>query len=282
MRVTGEYIGLKSVLALAALLGLALPMTTSASIIAAYNFGPTSTSFTYAATTLAANVTASGINSAGDFGSADTFTGDDGALTTVSPVYYTNDPGGGPNMLSVESSQSASDDNFWIEIIVTPAAGYEINPTSFELYGGAGGSSVTRTAYVYDSVDDALNPNITPQSSNPPTGTNTMTNPLQASGNFTATPSIRQSGDPQTEIQVASFPSDDAGQTSSYTVRIYFDTNGNVSKNIDLGYLELDGTVVAVPEPLTSGLLVTAVTFGLGMRPRRGVLVPLGEDRTAR
>lgn len=277
MRVRGEYLRLKSGLALAALLGLAWPMKASAAVIAAYNFGSTSTSFTYAATTLAANVTASGINSAGDFGSADTFTMDDGALTTVSPVYYTNDPGGGPNMLSVESSQSATDDNFWIEMIVTPVAGYEINPTSFELYGGAGGSSVTRTAYVYDSVDDALNPNITPNASSAPSGTNTLTNPLQASGSFTATPSIRQSNEPQTEIQVASFPSDDAGQTGSYTVRIYFDTNGNVSKNIDLGYLELDGTVAAVPEPLTSGLLVTAAMLGLGMRRRSRLL----EARTA-
>lgn len=269
MRVRGKHLRLGSGLALAALSGLALPMKTSASIIAAYNFGPTSTSFTYAATTLAANVTASGINSTNDFGSADVFSTDAG----IQPGWYTNNPGGGPNMLSVESSQSASDDNFWIELIVTPAANYEINPTSFELYGGAGGSSVTRTAYVYDSVDDALDPNITPNASTPPSGTNTVANPLQASGNFTATPSIRSSSDPMTEIQVASFPADDAGQTSSYTVRIYFDTNGNVDKNIDLGYLELDGTVVPVPEPLTSGLLVTTAIFGLGIRRRRGALV---------
>ena len=48
------------------------------------------------------------------------------------------------------------------------------------------------------------------------------------------------------EIQVTSFPSDDVDLTG-FTVRVYFDTEGNVQKNIDLGDLELDGSVVAAP-----------------------------------
>jgi hypothetical protein len=255
-------------LPLAGLAAFAVPSTASGSIIAAYNFGATSTTFTGAATTLAANVTASGIETAGDFGSAVTFSTDAGQTAN----YYTTDPGGGPNMLSVESSQSTTDDNFWIEIIVTPTAGYQINPASFELYGGAGGGSNVRTAYVYDSVDDALTPNITPVSSGSPTGTNTVANPLMGSGNFTATPSIRSSSDPQTEITANL--SADASQTGSYIVRIYFDTQGNVSKNIDLGYLELDGTVTAVPEPAALASVASlAGMFALGGRRRRRAAV---------
>ena len=39
-------------------------------------------------------------------------------------------------------------------------------------------------------------------------------------------------------------------------MRAYFDTEGNVSKNIDIGTLELDGSVMAVPEPGTLGIIV--------------------------
>ena len=60
------------------LLALAMPTKSRAAVIVAYNFGPTGTSFTYAATTIAANVTASGINSAGDEGNTTTNTQDNG------------------------------------------------------------------------------------------------------------------------------------------------------------------------------------------------------------
>ena len=122
-------------LTIAALLALAAPMKSPAAIIAAYNFGPNGTSFTYAATTLAPNVTASGINSSGDFGTNDTFTMDSGVGGTSG--WYTNNSGG--NYLSVESSGSTTDNGFWVEMIITPALGFAIDPTSFELFGGAGG-----------------------------------------------------------------------------------------------------------------------------------------------
>ncbi len=223
--------------------GLAMPVKGLGAAIVAYNFGSSATEFTYAATTIAPNVTASGINSTNDFGDADTLTVDAGQAS----AYYANDPGGGVNILSVESSQSATDDNFWVETIVTANPGYAIDPTSFELYGGAGGSSAMQSAYVYDSADDALDPNITPTATGGPTGTSTMANPLQGSGAFTA---VRSTSSDMNEIQVASFPSTDVNLTS-FTVRVYFDTQGNVDKNIDLGYLELDGSVVALPVALT-------------------------------
>jgi autotransporter-associated beta strand protein len=226
------------------MVGLAIPVKSMGGTpIVAYNFGPTATGFTYAATTVATGVTASGIDSTNDFGDADTFTQDDGQAS----AYYANDPGGGVNILSVESSQSSTDDNFWIETIVTANAGYVIDPTSFELYGGAGGSSVVRSAYIYDSADDALTSNITPNPSGAPTGTNTMANPLQASGTFTA---VRSTSSNMNEIQ-ANFTSSADVNLTSFIVRVYFDTQGNVSKNIDLGYLELDGSVVAQPVTLT-------------------------------
>jgi hypothetical protein len=252
---------LKFIAAIAGLGALALPVKSFASVIAAYNFGPTSTSFTYAATTLATGVTASGINSAGDYGSSDVFSQDAGQANT----YYTTNPGGGANLLSVESS-TANDNNWWVEMIVTAQPGYAIDPTSFELYGGAGGSSVSRSAYVFDNVDGFPTSvsAVSATSDLPPTITG---GDLLASGNFTNTPSIRSSSEPLTEIQVGSFPSDDTN-LSSFTVRIYFDAQNNVDKNIDLNDLELDGSVVAVPEPVSASLVLGAAGLAL-LRPRR-------------
>jgi hypothetical protein len=54
---------------------------------------------------------------------------------------------------------------------------------------------------------------------------------------------------------------------TSFTVRAYFDTQLNgQSKNIDLGTLELNGSVVAVPEPAQLGLAALAL---IGMAARR-------------
>jgi hypothetical protein len=248
---------LKYALALSGILGLAIPLQSFGSIIAAYNFGPNGTSFTYAATTLAPNVSASGINSTGDFGTNVVFTQDNGVGGTSG--WYTNNSGG--NYLSVESSGSTTDNGYWVETIVTPAAGYAIDPTSFELVGGAGGSSNVRSAYIFDNVD-GFPTNVATNSSGAPTITG---GDLLASGNFTA---VRGTSGPPSmnQIQVASFPSGDVNLTSSFIVRAYFDTQGNVDKNIDLGTLELDGTVVPVPEPKTFALLAIAAITVLGVR----------------
>ena len=226
------------------------------SVIAAYNFGPNGTSFTYAATTLAANVTASGINSPN--GVDDQFTPDDGV--GGASAWYSNNPGG--NYLSVNSNASLSDNGFWVETIVTAAAGYALDPSSFELFGGAGGSSNARSCYIFDNVDGDPT-SITPNSSGAPT---IVGGDLLASGTFTT---VRGSGGAPAmdEIQVSSFPSGDQN-LSSFTVTAYFDTQGQVSKNIDLGGLELDGSVVAVPEPVSAGFLAAA-GFGLLARRRR-------------
>ena len=236
-------------LLLLGMLGLAIPLKSSAAIIDAYNFGPNGTSFTYAATTEDPNVTVSGINSTGDFGTSDTqpFTMDSGVGGTS--AWYTNNAGG--NYLTVSSTASTSDNNFWIETIVTAAPGFAINPSSVELFGGAGGSSNVRSAYIFDNVD-GFPTSITPSATTP----TIVGGDLLASGPFTA---VRGTSGPPSmnEIQAASLPSSDAN-LSSFTVRVYFDTQGQVAKNIDLGTLELDGSVVAVPEPATFGLLVFA------------------------
>jgi len=223
----------------------AIPLITRGSVIAAYNFGPNGSSFTYAATTLAANASASGINSTGDFGTNTIFTQDDGV--GGGSGWYTNNSGG--NYLSVESSGSSTDNGYWVEMIITAAAGYQIDPTSFELFGGAGGSSAVRSAYIFDNVD-GFPTNLATNASSGPTITG---GDLLKSGTFTA---VRGASGPPSmnEIQVASFPSGDVN-LSSFTVRAYFDTEGNVDKNIDLGLLELDGSVVPVPEPASVALL---------------------------
>ncbi len=240
--------------------GVAVSLKSSAAIIDAYNFGPNGTSFTYAATTLAANVTASGINSTNDFGANDTFTPNDGVGGTSG--WYTNNSGG--NYLSVSSTGTTSDNGYWIETIVTAAPGYALDPSSFELFGGAGGSSNVRSAYIFDNVD-GFPTSITPTASSTPT---IVGGDLLASGPFTA---VRGSSGPPSmnEIQVASFPSGDVN-LSSFTVRAYFDTQGNASKNIDLGTLELDGSVVAIPEPVSFGIFILAAGVSCcGRRNRR-------------
>jgi len=236
MRIRGQRMGLKAGLALAGAVALAVPAISKGQI-AVYNFGPNGTSFTYAATTLDSNVTASGINSTNDFGVNDTFTPNNGVGGESS--FYTNNPGG--NYLSVSQTGSTTDNGFWIEMIITANAGYVIDPTTFELYGGAGGSSAVRSAYIYDNID-GFPTNIATNSSGAPTFTN---GDQLASGTFTA---VRGAAGPpnMNEIQVTSFPIDDVDLTS-FTVRAYFDTQGNVNKNIDLGSLELDGSVVAAP-----------------------------------
>jgi len=260
MRFGKESMRVKYGLALAGLVGLVLPLKSFGSVIAAYNFGPNGTSFTYAATTLAANVSASGINSAGDFGTNDVFTQDNGVGGTSG--WYTNNSGG--NYLSVESNGSTTDNGYWVEMVITPAAGYALDPASFELYGGAGGSSAVRSTYIFDNVD-GFPTNLATNGSSGPTITG---GDELASGNFTA---VRGAAGPpaMNEIQVASFPSGDVNLTSSFIVRAYFDTEGNTSKNIDLGTLELDGTVVAVPEPETFGLAGLAGIIAFGARRHR-------------
>ena len=244
-------------LALAGMFALAMPAISRGSVIVAYNFGPKGTSFTYAATTIAADVTASGINSSGDEGANSVNTPDDGVGNTSG--WYSNNPGPG-NYLSVESSGSTSDNGYWVETIVTAAAGYVIDPASFELFGGAGGSSAVRSAYIFDNVD-GFPTSITPSGTGAPTITG---GDELASGTFTV---VRGTGGTpaMNEIQVLSFPSDDEN-LSSFTVRVYFDTQGNIDKNIDLGSLELDGSVVAVPEPAQLGLVAIAL---VGMAARR-------------
>jgi hypothetical protein len=246
----------KLALALASIVGLGLPLSSKGAVIAAYNFGPNGTGFTYAATTLTANVTASGINSAGDFGSNDTFTPDDGV--GGSSGWYTNNSGG--NYLSLSNAGSSTDNGYWVEMIITAAAGYAIDPASFELFGGAGGSSNVRSAYIFDNVD-GFPTNLATNASSGPTITG---GDLLASGNFTA---VRGTSGPPSmnEIQVASFAAGDAN-LSTFTVRAYFDTEGNVGKNIDLGQLELDGSVVAVPEPRGVGLALLAGALVCGIR----------------
>ncbi len=244
------------------MVGLAIPVKGLGSPIVVYNFGPNSTHFTYAATTLAANATASGINSTSDFGVDDQFSTDAGVGDTSG--WYSNNPGG--NYLSVNSNASLSDNGFWIETIVTAAAGYTIDPTSFEVYGGAGGSSNVRSCYVFDNVD-GFPTSITPNSSTPPAivgGDELAGGPFSVVRGSGGTPAMN-------EFQVTSFPADDV-DLSSFTVRVYFDTEGNVSKNIDIGALELDGSVVAVPEPGTLGIIV-GVGLAAFARRRRSLRI---------
>ncbi len=238
---------LKTKIAIANAATLAMAAVSRGQVIASYNFGSGGT-FTADATTLAANVTAGGLEDSGNFGTNDTFSPDTGVGGESG--WYSNNPSG--NYLSVANAGSSTDNGYWVQVDVTAAAGYVINPTSFELFGGAGGSSAVRSAYIFDNVDGYPTNMATSVSNNsPPTITG---GDLLTSGTFTA---VRGTGGTpaMNEIQVASFPSDDQNLTS-FTVRVYFDTEGLVGKNIDLGQLELDGSVVS-SGPVTQSTWVT-------------------------
>ena len=51
------------------------------------------------------------------------------------------------------NTSATSDNGYWVKTIVTAAPGYVIDPTSFTLVGGAGGSSNVRSSDIFDNVD---------------------------------------------------------------------------------------------------------------------------------
>jgi len=266
----GGKMRFKSGVLMAGLAGLAMPVISKGAILADYSMGASSATFSAAPSFVAANATASNLTPGAYAGEATVTFGD---TTVVAPTtdasYYSdqqtlpapNGNAGGPNILSVSETTtvSGSDLGFGETITVTANAGYVLDPTSFELFGGAGGSSNVRSYYIFDNVDGFPN-NMTPSSSTPSiTGGD-----LLASGSFT---SVRSGN--ENEGKVTSFPADDVN-LGSFTVCVYFDTQAQVSKNIDLGYLELDGTVVPSPEPQALGVMGLAGVIALAAHRRRG------------
>jgi hypothetical protein len=261
----GGKMRFKSRVLMAGLAGLAMPAMSKGSILAAYNMGTVSGTVSTAATTVAANISASALTPGAYNSAGGTVTFSDTTVVANDPgvAYYSNQQTvGGPNMISVSETTtiSGSDLGYGETLTVTANAGYLIDPTSFELYGGAGGSSNVRSYYIYDNVDGFPN-NMTPSSSTPSiTGGD-----LLASGSFTA---VRSTSVNETEGKVTSFPVDDVN-LSSFTVCVFFDTQAQVAKNIDLGDLELDGTVVPSPEPQAPGVISLAGLIALAAHRRR-------------
>jgi len=238
-------------LPIASIASLAMPMTASGSVIAAYDMGNTSGTVSLVATTLDPNATASSLAQPIGSNTGDTVTADPGV------TFYSNQPG--PNMISVQLPSSTGDDtNYFESFTVTANAGFVLDPTGFTLKGGAGGSSNVRSAYIYDNVDGFP----TAEHAPPFTGGDLLNGP---SG--TAFTQVRGATTPIQVITV-SLPADDLNQTS-FTITVWFDTQAAVNKNIDLGLFELDGSVVPVPEPAKLSLLAIPGLICLGARRRR-------------
>lgn len=247
----------KSGYVLGGLLVAAAPIGARGAIIAQYNFGSvSSTGETLATmetpTASAAGVTAGNLSLGSTTGNAE----DEGSAVAS---YYTTP---GPNYLSVSNSSASSDTGFYVDFIVTANAGEVFTPTSLTLVGGAGGSSNTRTFALFDSADGL------PTAATATSGSPTFTGGDElGSGTFTT---VRSTGVAMNSFTESNFTAADQ-DLSTLDVRIYFDTQLNgQSKNIDLGSIELDGTVSAssVPEPGMIGLCA-AGTLGLVRRSRR-------------
>jgi hypothetical protein len=153
-----------------------------------------------------------------------------------------------------------------------------IDPTGFDLVAGAGGSSNVRSAYIFDDADT---PGFTASPSDLNLATNASSGPtITASTSSEATPlasaglsnSIRSHSplEPLTTISGTFSPSDT--NLSELTVRVFFDTQGQVAKNIDINQVELDGSIVPVPEPGSVGLGLLTGALACGIRRRRSSL----------
>jgi hypothetical protein len=266
----------KIFLSVVSALGLGLPLSSQAAIIAQYNFyglvggvpgtQGAASSYSVSPNVLAANVTASNITT--------------GVNTTVSSnvdqTYYASQTN--PSIMSVESTGSTTDNGYWIQMVFTPAAGYVIDPTSFDLVAGAGGSSNVRSGYIFDDADT---PGFTGSPSDLNLATNASSGPtITASTSSEATPlgsanlnnSIRSHSplEPMTTISGTFSPGDT--NLSELTVRVFFDTQGQVDKNIDINQVELDGSIVPVPEPESVGLGLLTGVMACGIRRRRSAL----------
>lgn len=267
-----------SSLPIAALAYLATPTAASGAIIVQYAFAGTTSTYS-SPTTIDPNVTAPALNSdqgvrltnggttAVTYGTGLSIAPDASVGGTTG--WYTNNPGG--NYLTV-TLNSNSDSEQFIQFTVTANAGYVIDPTAIELVGGAGGSSNVRSAYIYDNVDGE--PTAFANSSN--TGTGISGGVLMASGSFTADRGAAGTGPGSTTPPTmntfetsGTFPSGSDVNLTSFTVTVWFDAQGNVSKGIDIADLELDGTVVPVPEPATMSLIGAGGVFALSRRRRR-------------
>ncbi len=248
MRFRGQRMGLKSGLALAGAIALAMPAKSKAQI-AQYNFANGDAT----GVTLATMETATSIATNSSVGSlllgskTDTALDEDGAASAfwASPV---------PDYVSIsrDATAAATDDtNFYVDFTVTAGNGFVLDPTSLTLVGGQGGGTAsTRTYYVFDSNDGL------------PTGTNTLTGPgtgtppppfdtvnsgtLVGQGAFDV---VRGAGATM-DSPTITFPSSDQN-LFSFEVRVYFDTPTD-SQNIDLASITLNGSVVTAPPVLLS------------------------------
>jgi MYXO-CTERM domain-containing protein len=225
-----------------------------ADLIVQYNFsngGATGITLTQMETPTSTNANVSSTNLS--LGSTTGTALDEGS--TVSS-YYTSPS---PDYFSVNNSSATSDNGFYVDFTVTAASGYAFTPTGFNIVGGAGGSSNVRSFMLFDNVDGL------PTSIAATSGAPTVTGGAEV-GSDTPFTALRSTG-----VAMNSFPVSfgaNVQNLNSFEVRVYFDTQLNgQAKNVDLGSLELDGTVAATPEP--AAFSVFAVGGFAALRRRR-------------
>ena len=206
-------------------------------VLASYNFG-TGTVGSFAASAVAANVTASAVTANG------------GNTLVATNDFYATKP-----VASVSRTITDVNGQF-IAATITAAAGSTLNLTSVTFGGAAGGgTSGQRTFQLRSSVEGL-----------------TLASPSIGSGAFTQLRGAVGSTAALTPYGSTDESANAAYQgLSSFTLRLFYDTPG-VGQNIDLDDLTFNGSVVAatVPEPATA-VSVGAAAIAVLARRRRVV-----------
>lgn len=188
----------------------------NAAVIAGYSFGADTSHLTLAATGTDANVTASAITPSST------------SAVTVTAINGVSFYGTGSTIMTV-SRQITDTAGQYVLFTVTAASGYVLNLENLTFNAAMGGTSGPRTLSVANSVDG-----------------------LSVSSAVAVSPALLARG------TMTAYTYDFSGASyqglTTITIRFYFDTP-TVSQNIDIDSIQLNGAVVAVPEPANLTML---------------------------
>lgn len=253
-------IAFRSVCGLVAAVLIVPAASSSAAVIAGYNFGNTTATPTRSPNATAANVAATDVTG----GSQIIFINQNSSIYTSFPFRAAakNNAAGTDNGLGgVTGTPTGAIDRsqYYVEYTVTAASGYELDLSSASFGGSQGGGNVGERTYGIHTSVDGLGLTTTSDITSggyvaTTNGTNTFSTVRPATGSI-AMPTYTA------DLSAAKYQ-----DLSSFTFRLYFATPNN-GQNIDVDNFILNGTVSAVaPEPTTIAALAGVALVGLRRR----------------